>query len=102
MEEVSSLIESAEDGAAPLRWLCLDAAVIPDIDYSGAETLRQVHGALADHDIRFVMAEVMTSVRGELERYGLVELLGEDAFYETISDIVAAYRATTDTPPRST
>ena len=102
MEEVSSLIESAEDGAAPLRWLCLDAAVIPDIDYSGAETLRQVHGALADHDIRFVMAEVLTSVRGELERYGLVDLLGEDAFYETISDIVAAYRATTDTPPRST
>ncbi len=102
MEEVSSLIEAADDGDAPLRWLCLDAAVIPDIDYSGAETLRQVHGALADHGIRFVMAEVLTSVRGELERYGLVDLLGEDAFYETISDIVAAYRAITDTPPRST
>jgi high affinity sulfate transporter 1 len=101
MEEVSSLIEAADDGEAPLRWLCLDAAVIPDIDYSGAETLRQVHGALADHDVRFVMAELLTSVRGELERYGIVELLGEDAFYETISDVVAAYRATTDTPPRS-
>ena len=47
------------------------------------------------------MTEVLTSVQSSLDRYGLVDLLGDDAFYETISDIVAAYRAI-DTPPRST
>ena len=100
MEQVSSLIEAADGGEAPLRWFCLDAAVMPDIDYSGAETLRQAHGALADQDIRFVMTEVLTSVREELERYSLVDLFGEDAFYETISDVVTAYRATDETPPQ--
>lgn len=98
MEQVNRLIGAADSGDAPLRWLCLDAAAMPDIDYSGAETLRQVHGALAEKDIRFVMAAVLTEVQVELERYGLVELLGEDAFYGTLSDIVTAYRDTDPSP----
>lgn len=96
MEEVNSAITASDQGAAPLRWFCLDAAVIPDIDYSGAETLRQVHGALADHDIRFVVADTLTAVRAELTRYGLVDLLGADAFYDSLSDTVAAFRASID------
>jgi SulP family sulfate permease len=74
------------------RWLCLDAAAIADIDYSGGETIRQLHGALTEHDVKLVVAEPMRGVREVLDRYGLIELLGEDAIYATVDDAVDAFR----------
>ena len=97
VEELVGVVDEAEAAGEPLRWLCLDAVVINDIDYSGGEALRQIHGALADHGVRLVVAEPLPQVRAELERYGLAQLLGEDAIYPTLSDAVAAFRATADT-----
>ncbi len=96
MEDVTRLV--ADDGAdseAPIRWFCLDAAVMADVDYSGAQTLRQAQTELDEHHIRFVIAETLDDVRRQLDRYGIVDLLGEDAFYPTVSDAVAAFRQTT-------
>jgi hypothetical protein len=31
-------------------------------------------------------------VREELARYDLVELLGEDAFFDTVSEVIEAYQ----------
>ena len=42
-EEVMSLVEGADP---PLRWFVLDAAAMGDIDYSGADTLRQIRDEL--------------------------------------------------------
>ena len=39
-----------------------------------------------------VFAEVQPDVRAELERFGLVTLFGEDAFFETAADVIAAYQ----------
>jgi SulP family sulfate permease len=39
-DEVSLLASSTEP---PLRWLCLDAAAVDDVDYSALETLRSVY-----------------------------------------------------------
>lgn len=63
-----------------------------DIDYSGAQTLGQIQAELTEHHVRFVIAEALDAVRAELERYGLVDLLGEDAFYPTVTDAVDAFR----------
>ncbi len=40
------------------------------------------------------MAEVEEDIRNELDRSELTSLIGKDAFFETISDVEAAYRAT--------
>lgn len=98
VEDVNAIVEAGEAEGEPLRWLCIDAVVIHDVDFSGAEALRQIHGSLAEHDVRLVIAEPLPQVRGLIDRYGLVDLLGEGAFYETLSDAVAAYRATEATP----
>ncbi len=97
VEELVGMVDDALAAGDPVRWLCLDAVVINDIDYSGGEALRQIHGALADHDVRLVVAEPLPQVRAELDRYGLTELFGQDAIYPTLSDAVAAFRAATDT-----
>ena len=97
VEDVNGIVEGGEAAGDPLRWLCFDAVVIDDVDFSGAEALRQIHGSLAEHGVRLVIAEPLPQVRALMERYGLVDLLGEDAFYPTLSDAVAAYRSTDTT-----
>lgn len=68
-----------------------DAAPIPDIDYSGGETIRQLHGEFDEHGIKLVIAEPIREVRDLLDRYGLTDLLGADAIYPTIDDAVHAF-----------
>ena len=87
-EEVSFLADTKE----PLvRWLCIDASAIDDVDYSAAETLRSVHAKLTARDIRLVVAEVMEDVKVHT-RYRLKDLFGADAFYERLEDVVKHYR----------
>ncbi len=86
--------------AQPPRWLCLAAEAIPDIDYSGGETIRQLHSDLDEYDVKLVIAEPLDSVRELLDRYGLVDLLGPDAIYDTVEDAVQAFELTTTNEAR--
>ena len=70
----------------------IDAVALPDIDYSGGETIRQLRGELDEHGIKLVIAEAMDSVTAVLDRYGLTDLIGADAIYPTVQDAVAAFR----------
>ncbi len=80
------------DGAKPpLAWLCVDASAVADVDFSAAETLREIHGILKDRGTRLVWANVTDPVLVELDRYGITGLIGKDAFYDNISDVMDAY-----------
>ena len=87
-DEVSLLANTAEP---PLRWLCLEASAIDDVDYSAAETLRSVHARLKANGIRLVVAEVMEDVKAA-SRYRFMEVFGEDAFYDSLDDVISQYR----------
>ena len=75
----------------PLRWLCIDASAIPDVDYSAAQTLRSLFTLLEERGIRLVVAQVLDDVDPD-DRYKLQELFGKDAFYGTLDDVVEAYQ----------
>jgi SulP family sulfate permease len=87
-EEILGLVARAEP---PLRWLCIDASSIDDLDYTGAETLRALFEALKQKGVRLVVAQVLEHVR-EGSRDQLQELFGTDAFFQTLGDVVDAYR----------
>ena len=87
-EEITGLVNNAEP---PLRWLCIDASAVDDVDYSAAETLRSLYGILKDKGVRIVVAQVMDDVTQE-SRYKLQELFGEDAFFDTLDDAMEAFR----------
>jgi MFS superfamily sulfate permease-like transporter len=87
-DEISLLASTA---APPLRWLCIDASAVDDVDYSAAETVRSVDAKLKAKGIRLVVAEVMEDLKSTA-RYRLNELLGDDAFYDHLEDVVRAYR----------
>jgi sulfate permease, SulP family len=89
--EVLELVNTAQP---PLSWFCIDATAMDDIDFSAAATLRETHRLLVEKGVRLVFAEVAEDIRGELDRSGLTDLVGKDAYFETISDVEAAYLAT--------
>jgi len=90
-EQITDLANNAQP---PLRWLCLDASAVDDVDYSAAETLRSSFASLKDKGIRLVVAQVLDDVKEE-SRYNLRQLFGEDAFYDTLEDVVKAYQQQT-------
>ncbi len=87
--EVLGLVDSA---APPLCWFCVDAVAIDDIDFTAAAALREIHQKLKAKGIRLVMADLEADVLAELERSELVGMLGADAIFETIPDVIRAYR----------
>ena len=87
-EEITDLVNHSDP---PLRWLCLDASSVDDVDYSAAETLRSIFGILKQKGIHLVVAQVLDDVRDE-SRYNLRQLFGEDAFYDTLDQVMHDYR----------
>ena len=87
-DEVSFLANASEP---PLRWLCLDVSGVDDVDYSAAETLRSVHAKLKAKGIRLIVAEVMEDVKTR-NHYRFRELLGNDAIYDRLEDVMKHYR----------
>lgn len=86
-QEVTTLVNQADP---PLRWFCIDASSVDDIDYSAAETLRALCQTLKEKGVRLVVAQPMVSVRND-SHYDLLKMIGEDASFETLNDVLKAY-----------
>jgi SulP family sulfate permease len=80
---------------APVRWFVLDAQAMVDIDTTGAAALQQVAGILAKRDITFAVSRAGRSFRSWLERYELMELIGQRRLYPTNRHAAEAFRAET-------
>ena len=89
-DQVIGLVETAEP---PLSCFCIDASAVADVDFSAAETLREIYGILKSRGIRLVWANVIDPVKAEFDKYEITGLMGQDAFYQNISDVLDAYRA---------
>jgi high affinity sulfate transporter 1 len=89
--EITDLANSAEP---PLRWLCIDASGMDDVDYSAAETVRSLHRILMAKGIRLVIAQIMDDIPAQ-NSYHLRELFGDDAFYNTLGEVMKDYQQQT-------
>jgi high affinity sulfate transporter 1 len=87
-EEIMILVNTADP---PLRWFCIDASAVDDVDYTAAETMRSLHRILKGKGIRLVIANVLEDVQAE-SRYHMLQLFGDDAFYATVAGAVKDYR----------
>jgi MFS superfamily sulfate permease-like transporter len=92
-EEITYLTNNAEP---PLSWFCIDASAIDDVDYSAAETLRSLYEILKEKEIRLVFAHVLDNVKEE-NHNELLQLLGKEAFYNSLHDVVNTYQQQTNT-----
>jgi MFS superfamily sulfate permease-like transporter len=76
-----------------LKWLCLSASMINDIDYSGSEALKQLHGELKKRGVVLVLSDVGDQVMRQLERDKFIDLVGKDHVFNSFRDAVVTYQA---------
>jgi high affinity sulfate transporter 1 len=86
--QVTELVDRAEP---PLKWFCLDAAAVDDVDYTGAAAVRVIHNNLKKAGIKLVFAHVSDQVRSTLEKYQIVGLFDTDASFDSLRAVVHAY-----------
>jgi high affinity sulfate transporter 1 len=93
-ERLSEELLGLADQADPkLRWICLSADAIGDVDYTGSATLREVHDQLADRGVTLVLSGLMSRVSRQLGRDGILELVGEDHVFPHFGDAIKAYES---------
>ena len=90
-EEILALVDGA-DPSTPVRTVVLEASAIVDIDYSGGLTLMQVVDELKDRGATLAIAQASDQVRPELDRAGITEAIGADAYFPTIGAAVHAHQ----------
>jgi MFS superfamily sulfate permease-like transporter len=88
-EDILGIVKKASPS---LKWLCLSGSMIGDIDYSGSESLKQLHAKLKKHDVVLVLSDINEQVMQQLERDTIIDLIGKDHVFGTFRDAVVAYQ----------
>jgi high affinity sulfate transporter 1 len=79
------------DGAAtPVNWLVVDAGAITSVDYSAAHVLRDLQQDLVRRSIALVLVHTESSLRADLHRHRLNDLIGADHVFDTLHEALAA------------
>jgi SulP family sulfate permease len=91
--EIRKLVEGVEP---KINWFVLDAAAITNIDFTGADTIQQVHQLLQKQDVKLLLSNVADNVKKQLDHYGLTALIGEDYFYDNLAEVLEAYQKQTN------
>nr|WP_269149598.1 SulP family inorganic anion transporter [Ruegeria lacuscaerulensis] len=76
-----------------IRWFCLEASAVDDVDFSAGFTLRDMDRVLDAQGIRLVFLLVSPKVRAELDRYGVTDLVGEEAFFTDETALLSAFHS---------
>jgi MFS superfamily sulfate permease-like transporter len=76
----------------PLEWFCISASNIGDVDFTSSETLKSVYAYLKKQGITLVLSDVVLPVMNELERDGIIKMIGRDHIFESVQDVIVAYK----------
>ncbi|WP_321419510.1 SulP family inorganic anion transporter [uncultured Methanomethylovorans sp.] len=95
MEEIIALAK--EYGG--LKWFCISATNIEDIDFTSIEALKNVFTQLQQMNITLVLSEVVQPVMNELDRDGITAMIGKDHIFESVQDVIEAYRNSRESSP---
>ncbi|HVR23952.1 MAG TPA: SulP family inorganic anion transporter [Candidatus Polarisedimenticolia bacterium] len=76
---------------SPVRWMVVDAEAITNVDYTAARAARELHQELADRGVVLVFARVPASLKADLDRHLLTEVIGSAQFFDRLHDAVAAF-----------
>ncbi len=87
-ETVRSLVRGQ---SPPVREVLVHAGAVPYIDTTAAATLRELIAELYESEVELHFARVTTSLYENLERNGILELVGSDRFHETVLAGVADF-----------
>ncbi|WOJ91340.1 SulP family inorganic anion transporter [Methylocapsa polymorpha] len=88
-DEVRALVESAP---TPVRWFVVDAGAITDIDFSAAQSIRDLLDDLHRQNVVMVFARVSSYLRSDMDRHGIATAMGEARIFVTLHEALEAVR----------
>ncbi len=77
---------------APVRWLAIDGTAITGIDFSAGRAIAELQKDLAASGVTLALIVVPATHHADLERMGLLELIGTNHIFESRHSCLAAYR----------
>lgn len=80
------------ESPSPVRWLVVEAGAITDIDYSAGEALKELRDELEKAGVVVALARVSENLHKDLERLGLVDIIGRDRIFDSRGACLEAYR----------
>jgi high affinity sulfate transporter 1 len=86
-DEVRALVAHAP---TPVRWFVVDAGPIEDIDFSAAQTVRNLLADLARQNVSVVFARVSSYLRSDMDRHRITPAIGEAHIFTTLHEALAA------------
>jgi MFS superfamily sulfate permease-like transporter len=86
-DEVRALVEHAP---TPVHWLIVDAGAITDIDYSAAQSIRDLLDNLDQQGVQLVFARVSSYLKSDMDRHGITAAIGERQIFTTLHEAIAA------------
>ena len=82
-----------EDSPSPVRWLVIDATAITGLDFSAGRAVAELQQDLARAGVALAFVEVPEKHHEDLERMGLVDLIGATRIFDSKHACVAAYKS---------
>jgi SulP family sulfate permease len=97
-EEIRGLVGPA---LSPVRWLIVDAEAITNVDYTAARIVQQLNKELVHDGVVLGLARVSLSLKADLDRHLLTEVIGPTRFFDRLHDAAAAFAKLKDPPART-
>lgn len=85
---VKAAIEQAKE---PVEYVLIDAGAIDSIDYTAVETMKTLYRHLSSEDIKMGFAHVSPNLRRQFDAYGMIDLLGRDNIFSTLSGAIKTH-----------
>ena len=82
----------------PVRWLVVDARAFTDLDYSAGRALTELQQDLQQAGVALALIVVQTRHQDDLERMGLVDLIGVDRIFGSRYACIEAFRSEVQKP----
>lgn len=80
------------DKGTGLNWIIINAEANMHIDFTAAQTLRNVITRTHEKGRKFGFARLKTDLRDQLEAAGITNLIGDDMMFSTLPAVIRAYR----------
>jgi high affinity sulfate transporter 1 len=89
-EQVRKLVN---DSPTAVRWFVIDCSAITSLDFSAGRALMDLHEDLATAGIVLALSRLQFRPHGDLERVGLVQLIGANRIFDSRHACIEAYRS---------
>jgi len=81
------------DSPSPVRWLVIDATAITGLDFSAGRAVAELQQDLAKTGVVLALVVLPVKHRADLERMGLIDLIGANRIFDSRHACLAAYNS---------